>query len=456
MAIVREIFRPRSYQRAVRQARFAGKKNFVCLWHRRAGKDRNAMAFTLEEALKRQGVYFHLFPALNQGRRDLWDNILQEKINGVERSFRMIDMFPQELLASKPNETEMQLQLVNGSIYQVMGADDKKAVERLRGPNPIGIVYSEYAHGDYMEAAMDTLEPVFAENDGWQLFAYTPNGENHGKRLYDMAYNNPNWFCQKLTIEDTRRDALGENGLPVVSLETIEEFRRRGKREEWLRQEFWCDFTGFQYGTIYGDMMMKADADGRIDNIPYIANHPVGVLFDLGHADAMAIWFYQVVNGAIRFIDYEEETQKSMQWVVKLLREQKPYVYGRLCLPWDGRAAAEYLGEMGFKNVVCVDKRTPSVQAEIEKIRRNFYRFYFDRLKCAKGIDCLRNYNREFNEEDQVFSEKPRHDKWSHGADALRTGEEAGFEPLMWDHQFDQEVKVEIDFDPRNIYGQRR
>lgn len=453
MATVREIFRPRSYQRAVRQARYAGKRNFVCLWHRRAGKDRNAMAFTLEEALKRQGVYFHLFPALNQGRRDLWDNILQEKINGVERSFRMIDMFPTELLATKPNETEMQLQLVNGSIYQVMGADNREAVERLRGPNPLGVVYSEYAHGDYMELAMDTLEPVFAENGGWQLFAYTPNGENHGKSLYTMASNNPYWFCQKLTIEDTRRDALGEDGSPVVSQETIEEFIRRGKRKEWLRQEFWCDFTGFQYGTIYGDMMMRADAEGRIGDVGYVANYPVGVLLDLGHSDAMALTFYQIINNTIRFIDYEEVTQKSMQWVVQLLRERKPYVYGRIVLPWDGRAAAEYLTEMGFRNVCVVEKRTPSVQASIEIVRREFFRFVFDRVKCARLIDCLRNYNREYDEEDKVFSEKPKHDQWSHGADSVRTGIEGGLEPLMWDHQIDLPVKVETNFDPRRMYG---
>ena len=40
--------------------------------------------------------------------------------------------------------------------------------------------------------------------------------------------------------------------------------------------------------------------------------------------------------------------------------------------------------------------------------------------KCNDGIECLRQYQREYDEDKKVFRDKPRHDWTSHGADAFR------------------------------------
>ena len=45
---------------------------------------------------------------------------------------------------------------------------------------------------------------------------------------------------------------------------------------------------------------------------------------------------------------------------------------------------------------------------------------YFDKDKCEKGIDCLRQYRRQYNETMQVWAERPLHDWTSHCADAFR------------------------------------
>lgn len=374
---------------------------------------------------------------------------MHEHRNGVEKSVKLTDMIPRELTAGI-DKTEMKTSLVNGSIHQIMGADSDESVERLRGANPIGVVLSEYAHGTKMEAAWDTLRPVLAENGGWALFIYTPNGPNHGEKLALAARANPeNWYFSELTVQDTRRDAPGEDGSPVVTLETIEQERRDGAREEFIQQEYYCAFTGFQHGTIYGDLMLRAVEDGRILRLPYVVNHPVGVCLDLGHSDAMAAWFYQRFNNAVNFIDYWEDTQKDMRDFVRVAREGKPYIYGRVVLPWDGRGAADYLHAMHFRNVHVCD-RTASVQASIESVRREFSRFYFDEVRCQRGIDHLRNYKREWDDEKRVFSGKPLHDEHSHGADALRTGVEGGFDPLIMAPGWgSSEVKVITEFDPR-------
>jgi hypothetical protein len=47
-------------------------------------------------------------------------------------------------------------------------------------------------------------------------------------------------------------------------------------------------------------------------------------------------------------------------------------------------------------------------------------RSWFDAEKCQDGIECLRQYQREYDEDKKVFRDKPKHDWTSHGADAFR------------------------------------
>jgi hypothetical protein len=56
----------------------------------------------------------------------------------------------------------------------------------------------------------------------------------------------------------------------------------------------------------------------------------------------------------------------------------------------------------------------------INAVRSSFPRFEFDANGCAEGLKALRSYRREWNEDKGVWSNKPRHDWASHGADAIR------------------------------------
>lgn len=456
MSTSRIHFRMRSYQRRAFEARQGGCKRFVEVLHRRAGKDRNWLNITLTEAMKTRGTYFHIFPSLNQGRRDLWDNIIGETIDGQTRRFPMTDMFPSEFVVAR-NETEMQITLKSGSIWQIMGADSPEAIARLRGPNPVGIVFSEYAH--MLSEAWTVLSPVLAENGGWAAFISTPNGQNHFHELYLGARDDPNWFCQLLTINDTKRDSVGEDGSSVIPIAEIEDLRKHGTREEDIQQEFFCSFEGYARGTIYGDLVTKAESEKRISRFPYVPTLPVGVSFDLGHSDQMVMWFYQIHNPLGRyFIDFWEDRLKDIKDAAFIMREQKRYTYGRIILPWDGWSAANYLEEVGFKNVVVVRRsRTEgsgdeavSLQAQIDEVRRAFSTFYFDSVMCEKGIDHLKKYSRKYDRDKRVFLHAPIHDEHSHAADGLRTAVAGGFTPLLYERDTTP-LQIETIFDPRNF-----
>jgi hypothetical protein len=145
--------------------------------------------------LERVGTYWHLFPYQTQARKAIW--------NGIDSKGRKIldQVFPHEI-RKRTSSQEMLIELVNGSTWQLAGSDN---YDSLVGSNPVGVVFSEWSLCD-------------AENDGWASFIYTPRGKNHGWSLYNMARKNKDWYCENLTVNETRR----EDGLPVISNDIIE------------------------------------------------------------------------------------------------------------------------------------------------------------------------------------------------------------------------------------------
>src|SRR5262249_9125228 len=138
-------FTPRDYQADAWRAMHEGCRRAVWIWHRRAGKDKTAFNFMIERAVVEPGVYYYFLPTYAQGKRVLWDGIVKDETGAA---MRMLDHVPPELIL-KTIEDEMQITLrtvdskVN-SIIQVIGTDK---IDTIRGTNPIGCVFSEYAIG---------------------------------------------------------------------------------------------------------------------------------------------------------------------------------------------------------------------------------------------------------------------------------------------------------------------
>lgn len=435
------LWKPRSYQIPLVQSLPANeeltpemtKDRFVLVWHRKAGKDITCLSLTLREMRRRLGYYVHILPTVKQAKQILWDGKDDKGVPFLAR-------FPKPLVKST-NETELQVTLkpfegqygygdpdADGSIWQLRGADEP---DSLRGPNYVGAVISEYSEMDPIVWSA-ILQPVLEQNGGWAIFVFTPKGKNHSYKMYEMAKANPRWFASLVTIDDSCRDSEGEDGSIVVSKERIEALRTEGVAEEIIQQEYYCSFTGFLRGTIYGDLVTVARKDGRIGRCLYDSRYPVGTCWDIGRTDSTAIWFYQNVRNEIRFIDYEEDNLHGADHYATLLK-RKPYVYARAVLPHDARVkgftAAQSTEEFlraQFHGVTVADK--PTVQSGVDMVRRNFSKFIFDEVKCAKGIEALENYRRKWDEDKHDFSGEPIHNEYSHGADALRTGVVGGID----------------------------
>ena len=366
-----------------------------------AGKDKTLINLTAKKMMERVGSYYYYFPTQSQGRKILWD--------GMDKTgFPFMSHFPPEIIAKKKDQ-EMSIKLKNGSFFQIIGTDRAEVV----GPNPVGSVFSEYSLQD--PRAWDFIRPILAENNGWAIFNYTPRGMNHGFKMFQMAENNPDWFCECLTVDDTG----------AITKEAIADEKRSGMSEELIQQEFYCSWEYGLEGAYYLKQIAKARKDGRITDLP-IMDLPVHTSWDLGVRDATAIWFWQEDDQFMNVIDYYESSGEGLAHYAKVLKE-KGYLYGEHFAPHDAGQRGKFSGktledrardELGIDFIV-LDRET-NIDHGIEAVRSVFPRCRFDRTRCELGLNALMNYQKTFNEKTQAWAERPLHNWASNGADSFR------------------------------------
>lgn len=395
---------PREYQMPFWAAMEGGKKRAVLVDHRRAGKDKTCFNFMVREAFRRVGIYYYFFPTYNQGRKILWDGIDKE-------GFKFLDHIPAQLVKGVPNQTEMKLGLVNGSLIQVVGTDN---IDSIVGTNPVGTVFSEYPLQD--PSGWEFVRPILRENGGWAVFPYTPRGKNHGHELYEMAKENPDWYVEKLTVEDTYKRG------GTVGPEDVDAERRSGMSENMIQQEYYCSFDAAVENAVLGQQLFDARKEGRITNIPYDPRILVDTYWDIGR-DGTAVWFVQAVRNEVRVIDYFDSHQSSLPQDLAAL-QRKGYVYDTIWLPHDGdtknystdKTPKEVAASLGF-NVQIVDKLDKGTQ--IQAARMIMPRCWFDEKRCARGLDALASWHFGWDEKLRILSTQPVHDWASHGGDAF-------------------------------------
>ncbi|RLC15125.1 MAG: hypothetical protein DRI24_11745 [Deltaproteobacteria bacterium] len=378
------------------------------IWPRRNGKDLTDWNLIIAKAMQRVGLYYYIAPYYNQARQIIW-----EGIDGTGRRF--LDYCPEWLISGLRNKgrekQEMRQRLPNGSMIKLLGSDK---IDSIVGTNPIGIVFTEFSL--HKRGAWDYLRPVLAENGGWSLFNGTPRGQaNEFYELYDLA-NDPRsaWYLQHLSRDDT--------GYP--SLEAIEEDRQSGMPEALIRQEYYTSFLSGNVGTYYSTEMDMLRQEKRFTRVPWNSRHPVYTFWDLGKADACAIWFVQVIDHQVRLIDYYEVIEKSLiEHINAVLR--KPYTYGDHFAPHD--IAVEEMSnkvsrwdvasEHGIDFVVV--PKLP-IQDGVEAVRQVLPRCWFDAMHCKDGVKALKHYHKTYNDKAEVYSDTAAKSWANHGSDAFR------------------------------------
>lgn len=412
----------RLYQLQVQKALFhEGIRRFFLVRPRRAGKEVESWSMLIQGAIERPGKYAIIYPSNVRARKVLWDGSILDLATDKSIPFR--DMIPKEM-RPKFREDEMTIKFrANGSMIDVMGSDT--AIDKLRGTNYLGVVFAEFAYAD--PRVYQIIGPALVQNKGWCILQTTFDGMNHAYRLMEQVKNDPSWFC----CVDSVETLLDEKGERYITDEMVDQSRRDGLPEYMILQEYYSIVQLNQQSVYFATEINNAYEAKRIREFTPLPNKPVYSAWDIGFNDTNSIWLFQIDDqGNPYTIYYFEDSNKKMAWYVE---KQNSWCarHGLFIkanfFPHDGKNANIQTGisnEKFGQDMGEVFISTPRIQTQmqgIELCRRMIYRTCFDTVNCARGIECLSSYSKEFDDKLNVWKDQPKHDWASHGSKAYQT-----------------------------------
>jgi len=197
---------------------------FICVVAgRRFGKTHLSIRQLCYHAKEPDRNVWYVAPTYKQAKQIVWRK-LKHKLQDLK-------------WAKKVNESELSIELKNGSLISLKGADN---ADSLRGVGLDYLILDEFADID-PEAWYEVLRPTLADKQGGALFIGTPKGiGNWAHDIYNMPTENPEqWASYQYTTID------GGNVKP----EEIEA-AKRDLDVRTFRQEFLATFETYA-GRIY-------------------------------------------------------------------------------------------------------------------------------------------------------------------------------------------------------------
>jgi hypothetical protein len=188
---------------------------------RRFGKTFLSMVELCRAAWSKGRLAWYVAPTYKQAKQIVWKPLKE---------------MTQPYWASKPNETDLRIELITGGTICLRGADNS---DSLRGMGLDFVVMDEYAS---MEKAVwpEVLRPALADRGGRGLFIGTPHGYNHFHDLYEAAQKQPHWARFQYTTQQSGNVSCEELASAARELD-----------ERTYRQEFQASFENLGTGIVY-------------------------------------------------------------------------------------------------------------------------------------------------------------------------------------------------------------
>lgn len=402
---------PYPWQKDVLAALQGGCKRFCLAVHRRAGKDQVALNMAAIASQFRVGQYWHILPYASQSKTNIWNGV--DKSTGV----KFIDQSFPNILRKAKRENLMELDLINGSQFKILGSDNYNA---FRSGNPLFVAFSEAAYID--PDAWLAMSPILRENDGIAVFISTPDGQNWFHKMFESVKDNPDWYTRHLGVDQTCK----WDGSPIITPEQIELERAEGKSEDYIRREFYCDFETGVIGAYYINELHRMRNENRITPIEYDDKHPVTCVFDLGFSDELVALFFQKKGNAHYMIASRSWQYTEMNDALDEIEVVYPWRVSKYVLPHDAgsRVNRQLILNEFEKRASCSILERGSNHAGIQTTRKLLSTLWIDNAQRDWGnndkiIEAIGAY-RSKQSSHGVASSAPLHNWASHWADALR------------------------------------
>jgi Terminase large subunit, T4likevirus-type, N-terminal len=328
---------------------------------RRFGKTFLALVELCRAAWAPGRLAWYVAPTYKQAKRITW---------------KALKKMTQPYWASRPNETDLRIELISGGTICLRGADN---YDSLRGDGLDFLVLDEYA-SMAPQAWTEVLRPALADRKGKALFISTPQGFNHLHELYESAQSQPDWKAFQFTT------AQGGNVAP-------EELQSAAKQldERTYRQEFEASFETLGVGRAYyafdrtqnvGDLKMNRQLP-LCWSLDFNMNPLCSVLTQI-HNDAVHILEEIVLPDSNTLAACEEFLSRTAKWWTgtplhvsvygDATAEQRRTSASRT----DWQIVKEFFGR--YRDQYTMTFRAPSVNPPVK-----------DRVNCVNAK--LRNHN---------------------------------------------------------------
>jgi phage terminase large subunit len=326
------------------------------------------------------------------------------------------NMVPPEICV-KRNETDLLIELSNGSIISLKGADN---ADSLRGVSLSSLVIDEAAYVK-QEAWEMVLRPALSDQGGPAWFITTPAGLNWFHDLWEQAADEDDWSTFSYTT-------IQGGNVPAEEVEAA----RRTLDERTFRQEYLASFETLS-GRVYPDFSDDNISDSIKDTggpIMWGTDFNVSVLAGvLGSrvGDTLHIW------------DEVSVTQTNTDEVCAMLKARFP---DRKIIAYPdptgsarktssaGRTDHEIIRQHGFS---CVSPKAPwavkdKINATNCMIRTaNGQIRLFVHPRCKNTIKALKNVTYKQGADDYIIDKSAGIEHWTDGAGYLILSE---FNPL--------------------------
>ena len=308
--------------------------------------------------------------------------------------------------AKKINESELSIELINGSTISLKGAENK---DSLRGVSLSYCVIDEAADCD-PDLFPEIVRPALADQRGDAMFIGTPKSKaNYFYDLYRSAEDNPNWYVKSLKTKDAG----------FVLEEELEQAREEMTDSQY-KQEFEASFEDIGTRVAYN---FSREHNVKKYTLPLSKELAIGVDFNVNPISAVVgVKNKEIFHAIDEIYIYSSNTQELVEEIKHRYPNKQIFVFpdpsgSRVQTSSSGKSDFNILSNAGFR--VLAPRKHDPVKDRINAFNARCLngtgerRLFID-PKCKQTINALELHSYK---EGTVIPDKDKgHD---HAFDAL-------------------------------------
>lgn len=287
----------------------------------------------------------------------------------------------------------------DSGVFYFQGMNDLTA-DNIKSMEDFKISWFEEAQNCSFNT-LKTLRPTMRSAGSQLIFTWNPKfPEDAIEELCNDLRNEPDVLVIHVNYNDN----------PFLTPEVLREVEIDRKKYPDDFEHIWQgQYDTTFHGHYYASLLETAKEQGRITSVPRKAGVDIVCAWDLGRADATAIWVAQIVGLQVRIIDHIADNFRNLDYFADWIKENDynglhvlPHDAAHERLAKEGNAGSiqDQLRTLGLTNSII--QKAGSLDATRKLAKNLISEAWFDEERCKSGLMSLRKEK----------SEKDRNGNW--------------------------------------------